>query len=397
VIDKSLEENKQSMINNYLKDTEVITALQSAAKGMKLVKPIAIKQPMISNWFNDTNAMKAFQSMEIGMRPIKAMQIAFPEKNFAMSKLVENIDSLFPYKVAEYKNMLGEMSKQISPLSNVMKTMNKNFSLLSEEQLNRLFIYNNSTYTDIFEELARRQTALTKNIRLFNNDFFKNLKETEKRYKDLIPTIERLSNQGWVITPYFEINELFKLKEKSSEELECFMEDYYTKNNYKQFYYEFDLLLDDFVVDEDNDRGYLNQLEKIKNLIQLDFKNSRVLINAAVSILEFKYIEAFDLEFSNSIMRERDIKAYYNQHKNDMFIVFDYLSFCSLLQVLMNFMARQEFKVGSKETQLTRHSIQHGRYNPERYKDTDFIKIILLIAATCFKKSIVSLGKENIA
>ena len=85
MIDKSLEENKQSMINNYLKDTEVITALQSAAKGMKLVKPIAIKQPMISNWFNDTNAMKAFQSMEIGMRPIKAMQIAFPEKNFAMS------------------------------------------------------------------------------------------------------------------------------------------------------------------------------------------------------------------------------------------------------------------------------------------------------------------------
>ena len=141
MIDKSLEENKQSMINNYLKDTEVTTALQSAAKGMKLVKPIAIKQPMISNWFNDTNAMKAFQSMEIGMRPIKAMQIAFPEKNFAMSKLAENIDSLFPYKVAEYKNMLGEISKQISPLSNVMKTMNKNFSLLSEEQLNRLFIY----------------------------------------------------------------------------------------------------------------------------------------------------------------------------------------------------------------------------------------------------------------
>ena len=131
-------------------------------------------------------------------------------------------------------------------------------------------------------------------------------------------------------------------------------------------------------------------------ICQLDFKNSRVLINAAVSILEFKYIEAFDLEFSNSIMRERDIKAYYNQHKNDMFIVFDYLSFCSLLQVLMNFMARQEFKVGSKETQLTRHSIQHGRYNPERYKDTDFIKIILLIVATCFKKSIVSLGKGNI-
>ena len=36
------------------------------------------------------------------------------------------------------------------------------------------------------------------------------------------------------------------------------------------------------------------------------------------------------------------------------------------------------------KTKITRHSIQHGRYDPSRYKDTDFIKVILLIIATRF-------------
>lgn len=195
--------------------------------------------------------------------------------------------------------------------------------------------------------------------------------------------VENLSENGWVITDFFEIDKLLELKGKSVNEMNEIMTDYYIKDNYKQFFYEFDQLIDDFI-DEDFDLGYLDQLKVIRKLLEENFNNYKVLISTAVSILDFKYTEVIGLVSTDNILNRRDIKRYFQRHKDDERPAIDYITFSSLLKTLDAFLEQGHFHVGVEHTHLTRHAIQHGRYDPSRYKDTDFIKVILLIIATRF-------------
>ena len=99
--------------------------------------------------------------------------------------------------------------------------------------------------------------------------------------------VENLSENGWVITDFFEIDKLLELKGKSVNEMNEIMTDYYIKDNYKQFFYEFDQLIDDFI-DEDFDLGYLDQLKVIRKLLEENFNNYKVrVVLVLISMFDF--------------------------------------------------------------------------------------------------------------
>ena len=126
----------------------------------------------------------------------------------------------------------------------------------------------------------------------------------------------------------------------------------------------------------------------MEKLVKQDFNNSKVLISTAVSILDFKFVDKMGSINTNKITSHHDIVSYFNDHKDDERSVLDYLSFLSLLKMMDNFFQNGRFRVGVENTELTRHAIQHGRYDPNRFKNTDFIKVILLIIAVRFSTDI---------
>lgn len=321
------------------------------------------------------NSIRANGALSIG----KQITQSFSQQTNAL-KMINN------QMVKPYQKMLRNIGTASFAPKSVISSLAKTNSALSgipTKQLSQMIPHKFQTNPGFFKQIAEQQAAFAKKMRSWVRFAQEAQKELDQKYQTLIPVVNLLSKNGWVITPFFEINELFKLRSKSTSYCIQFMTDYYSKDDHKQFFYEFDQLLKDFI-DEDFDDGYLDQLQRMRNLVQSDFKNSDVLINTAVSILEFKYIEVMGSVSTGKTLHQKDINDYFKHHKDDRRSIFDYLSFCSLLKTLSRFMDYENFNVGVDKTKLTRHSIQHGRYDPSRYKDTDFIKIILLIIATRF-------------
>lgn len=321
------------------------------------------------------NSIRAAGALSIG----KQITQSFNQQAAAL-KMINN------QMVDPYQKMLKNIGTTPFVPKSVISRLAKTNSALSgipTKQLSQMIPYRFQANQGFFKQIAEQQVAFAKKMRLWVEFAQEAQKKLDQKYRTLIPVVNLLAKNGWVITPFFEIDKLFMLRSKSTSYCIQFMNDYYSKDSHKQFFYEFDQLLKDFI-DEDFDDGYLNQLKRMRKLVQNDFKNSSVLINTAVSILEFKYIEVMGSVSTGKTLHQKDINDYFNQHKAEKRSIFDYLSFCSLLKTLSKFMGYENFNVGVDRTKFTRHSVQHGRYDPSRYKDTDFIKVILLIIATRF-------------
>lgn len=288
--------------------------------------------------------------------------------------------------VEPYQKMLKSIGTAPLVPKSVMSSLAMTNSALSgipTKQLSQMLPYKYQANPDFFKQIVEQQAAFAKKMSSWIEFSKEAQRRLDKKYRTLIPVVNLLAKNGWVITPFFEIDELFMLRSKSTGYCIKFMTDYYSKDSHEQFFNEFKQLLEDFI-DEDFDVGYLDQLKRMRKLVQNDFKNSDVLISTAVSILEFKYIEVMGAVSTGETLNQKDINNYFNHHKDDRRSIFDYINFCSLSKTLSKFMDYENFGVGVDKTKITRHSIQHGRYDPSRYKDTDFIKVILLIIATRF-------------
>jgi hypothetical protein len=290
--------------------------------------------------------------------------------------------------VAPYQKIAKSVTNTVpkSALSSFAK-VNSILSGIPTKQLNQIFSYNQIN-SQLFKRIAEQQVQFSRRMAQLNEYLQEAQRHFDQKYRELEPVISCLKNCGWVITPFIEINELFKLKGKSRQFCNQFMTDYYTKNHYNRFYYEYGELIKDFTDDEELEVGYLEQLKLMRNLLKQDFNNSKVLISTAVSILDFKYVEKMGSINTNRITTHQEIVSYFDEHKNDERSVLDYLSFLSLLKVMDKFFQNGRFRVGIENTELTRHAIQHGRYDPNRLKNTDFIKVMLLIIAIRFSTDI---------
>lgn len=344
------------------------------------------------NKYNEdlTKAMQHINSFYNGLRASGALKMAEQlNSNEFLSRQEKILQSINRSMVTPYQNIAKSLDSTVpkSALSNFAK-VNSELSGVPTKQLSHFFPYRIQTNPKFFRQIAKQQAQFAKRMSQLNEYFQEAQRHFDQKYRELEPVISCLANCGWVITPFIEINELFKLKGKTRQFCDQFMSNYYTENHYKRFYYEYDELIQDFTDDEELEAGYLDQLKLMRKLIKQDFNNSKVLISTAVSILDFKYVEKMGSINTNKITRHQEIVDYFNAHKNDERSVLDYLSFLSLLKVMDKFFQSGRFRVGVENTELTRHAIQHGRYDPNRFKNTDFIKVMLLVIAVRFSTDI---------
>ena len=331
-----------------------------------------IAQKQIDAFYNSIRATGA-------LRMTQQLNQSLGQQATIMKKL--NKQMVKPYqKIAKAAAAYPVVPKSV--LSSFVKT-NSSLSGIPVKQLSQMIPNQLQSTNGFLKQIAEQQTAFAKKMQSWANYVAEAQQELDHKYSELIPVVDNLSNNGWVVTDFLEIDKLVELKDKSDNEINKIMTDYYVKDNYKQFFYEFDELIDDFI-DEDFDSGYLDQLKIIRRLLKENFNNYKVLISTAVSILDFKYTEVIGSVSTDSTLNRREIKSYFQRHKDDERPAIDYLTFSSLLKTLDIFLERGHFHVGVEHTHLTRHAIQHGRYDPSRYKDTDFIKVLLLIIATRF-------------
>lgn len=329
--------------------------------------------------------MQQINSFYNNLRASGALKMAQELRNsgalYEKTTLLQNLNKTMVAPYQKIAKCVGPTVPKsvLSDFANVTSVI----SGIPTKQISQIFPYRFQNNPNFFKQIAKQQSMYKEKMNLWNEYFEKAKYKVDQRYRALIPVINLLSKHGWVITPFFDADQLFQLKGKPAKYCIQYLTEYYSKDNYKYFYHEFDQLLDDFI-DEDFDKGYLEQLKRMRKLVQEDFTNSNVLINTAVSILEFKYIEVIGSVDTGTILHQRDIDRYFNHHKNDQRSAFDYLRFYSLLKTLNKFMMYQNFNVGVEKTKFTRHSVQHGRFDPLRYENYDFIKVILLIVATRF-------------
>ena len=317
-----------------------------------------------------------------------------------------------------HKNIKPNVKRLYSsqPLSNAIKLMlatstcnSKSFTTAMEiyNKQNREYIHRTVTsltnHPDFIKSVSKpfgdveairsglelQNKKIQESLRSLHETFEKQVKESYKRYSKLEPLIISIGKEGWVISPYISLSTVKDIKKLPKEEWANKFSTIYEDNNHRQFFVEFDELINSGFEQSKLDQGYLDELKKIRNLLDSDFSNYEVLIPTAFTVLEFKLNEKLGLIDTSETIKIKSVPKIKNKALNaDDRNILSLLSFRSVAIVLDKYYSYKEFQDGIDDTEFSRHSVQHGRFNPLRYEENDIIKIILLIAALCENENI---------
>ncbi|MQS53455.1 hypothetical protein [Companilactobacillus mishanensis] len=209
------------------------------------------------------------------------------------------------------------------------------------------------------------------------------LKIANDRCKEETPMVMDLAKSGWVISPLWPMKVLDSYKNLTHEERISAIEEYYTVDNHKNLFNELDILIEKFGSNDD-EKGYFIQLQQIRELLSTDFKYYKVLMSTITGIVEYKYIQKIGMLNTNNILRYNNVKNILTNGVTGTFNPMQLLEFNSLFNVLSGFTTNSKFQDGIDNTPFTRHSIQHARFNPVRYKKSHLIKLVILLEALTF-------------
>lgn len=239
--------------------------------------------------------------------------------------------------------------------------------------------------------------VLTPEMRRFFHDWCEEnldrLQKRDKEYDKVKPVMEVLAKNNWVFS-YFSVSDIEQLIDKDDSEILEYARNYFTADNYSNF---FDIFasVKSYFEKLPEDKGYLELLIMIEDLLKQDFKYYKVLISTIMSIIEYKFIQKTGRLNTGKIAKCSNIK-----NSADRIVKSENTNLESILnksdfKVLIHFYEGGEFGKGINGSKFGRHSIQHGRYNPERLEETDMIKSVLLLLAICESDEINSNNFES--
>lgn len=222
----------------------------------------------------------------------------------------------------------------------------------------------------------------------------KQFERLQKKLRELSPkrekTIERMSLNGWTISGNEGFYLIDKLEGMDKSEIDSYLMDYYSKNNYEKTFEELDLLI------ETLDLGYKDQMSKIKKILELDINNYKVVIPTLFTILEYVYDKELGFLNTNNSMKFRNVekaREKLTKNENDNFLLVMLISAYSVLQDDLEDGRKNNigFSKGTNGVKYSRHSVLHGRIDPNRLKIKDLIQLVVLISAVY---TLASLEKE---
>lgn len=226
----------------------------------------------------------------------------------------------------------------------------------------------------------RNVTSIAGSYRQINsvvNNFRQLTRKILGDHDENIKVANILMKNGWV-TSEFIYNDILKMNyHKSEDEVLKYIEKFYTENNYQRFFRIFDLVIDGFRELGMNE-GFRQQLLRIRKIIEPDFTNYDLFINDLFSIAEYVCDFQLGLLSNNDYINKRSIKTGRKKYadENGQLIAIDLLSFFTVLKAWWE---EADFKVGLARTKFNRNTVEHGRFDPRRYRKIDFIKIIVFI------------------
>ncbi|UZX31152.1 hypothetical protein [Lactobacillus helsingborgensis] len=226
----------------------------------------------------------------------------------------------------------------------------------------------------------RKETSIEQNFGRINsvvNELNQFTRKILGDHDENLKVAKVLMENDWVTSEFF-YNDILKMNyNKSEEDILKYIENFYLENNYEKFFRIFGLIIDSFQ-DLRMNEGYRLQLIRIRNIISHDFNNYDLMINNLFSIAEYVCAFQFDLLSNNDYINKKSIKSSRKKYtdENGQLTAIDMLSFFT---VLKKWWTKADFKVGLEKTKFNRNTVEHGRFDPRRFTEVDFIKIIVFI------------------
>ena len=226
----------------------------------------------------------------------------------------------------------------------------------------------------------RKETSIEQNFGRINsvvNELNQFTRKILGDHDENLKVAKVLMENDWVTSEFF-YNDILKMNyNKSEEDILKYIENFYLENNYEKFFRIFGLIIDSFQ-DLRMNEGYRLQLIRIRNIISQDFNNYDLMINNLFSIAEYVCAFQFDLLSNNDYINKKSIKSSRKKYtdENGQLTAIDMLSFFT---VLKKWWTKADFKVGLEKTKFNRNTVEHGRFDPRRFTEVDFIKIIVFI------------------
>lgn len=149
---------------------------------------------------------------------------------------------------------------------------------------------------------------------------------------------------------------------------------FYSRNNHKNIFRKLDYLISTNYKDNKVKLtgGYHDQIIRVKKLLQQDFDNSEVLISTVMTWVEYAISARFGVVNDNNGYRLggkiQNLDKYISNTSVEKFDnnILAYYTVFSYLSELWN-PKMQKFEDGREKIGIGRHSVQHGRVDPNRY------------------------------
>lgn len=206
----------------------------------------------------------------------------------------------------------------------------------------------------------------------------------QKELKELSPKREKIINKmvskGWTIGSNEGLYTVDCLEGMSAEDIDSYMMNYYSENNYEKMFDELDLLI------ETLDLGYKNQVLRIKQILEMDIDNYKIAIPTLFTVLEYVYDKELGFLDEDKIMKfvfVRDSKKNLMKNEKDDFLLVMLISAYSVLLDDLDNGQKSDmgFDKGTDGVKYSRHSVLHGRIDPDRLNVKNLIQLIVLISA----------------
>lgn len=225
---------------------------------------------------------------------------------------------------------------------------------------------NLTEYTEKMESIYNKIKAMNEAMQAF--------------YPTLQMGVDSLNQAGWPIGENFDPELVISCTNLPKKEIDNKLTDYYSANNYKELFDEIDIIIRML------DDGYKEQMQEIKELLKKDIKYYKVVIQALYSLIDYSYNGAFGRtktkKYTNKFLITEDLKG---AEKDKVIGMFQIVSI-SNFKILLDQFGQHSFAVGVDDTDFSRATIMHGRYNPERLSIKHLIQVVLLLSGVLLLK-----------
>lgn len=348
-------------------------------------KKVDNKQRRFSNMVDNRIAKSLKPYMEMNK-----VVSQIPKPYTEMNKVISQGSK--PYM--KMNKVASQIPKPYFVTNNMVSTV-KAYSVLENAKTNRLsslptantvwqeYLKRSENTANIFRNAIKpfkANNAFTKNysqIAEVSDRFQKLVERTLGKHSENIKVATLLMKNGWVTSEFFFNSVLKDNYDKSETEILEYIERFYTENNYQRFFRVFDLVIVGFE-EQGLNEGYRLSLVKIRKLLKQDFDNYDLFMNITFSIIDYLCSFKFGILSTNDYIREKSIGTARRKYadKNGQLTKIDVMS---MFGVLKSWWKKINFKKGLDRTDFGRSPIEHGRYDPRRYKRTDFIKLVLFM------------------